>query len=115
MTTTKGDGRNARAVATRDAILKGCREAMAAGCWRPSVNVVASLANRSVRSVYDHFAEVETLYREALSNGDTRDAISGQIKGVLLHELPYVIVDGHHPDWPTSETAKRAHEQRRGT
>lgn len=111
MSDTKGDGRNLRALASRNALVKACREAMTAGCWRPPSWVVASLAQRSLRTVYDHFPDMDSLYKEALENEGTRLRLSADLDELSMYQQAFAIVAGEHPQWPTSTTAKRARDQ----
>jgi AcrR family transcriptional regulator len=69
------DGRNERVVRTKAAVLAACRDAMKAGIFRPPVTAVAKAARVSVRSVFEHFAGVEGLWREAIADPATNNAI----------------------------------------
>jgi TetR/AcrR family transcriptional regulator, regulator of autoinduction and epiphytic fitness len=62
MTTT--DGRVTRGVRNREAIIDALLECYEAGALRPSVPEVAARAGVSVRSVHNHFADVEALHAE---------------------------------------------------
>ncbi len=56
------DGRTARAVRTRRAIVDACIALLADGDLRPSAPRIAERASVSVRSVFQHFDDLETLY-----------------------------------------------------
>lgn len=56
------DGRTARAVRTRRAIVDACIALLAEGDLRPSAPRIAERASVSVRSVFQHFDDLETLY-----------------------------------------------------
>lgn len=69
MTTTsangaKVDGRRARGIRTRDAIVDALMTLVAEGDMAPTAQRIADRADVSVRSVYQHFTDVEGLYRE---------------------------------------------------
>lgn len=56
------DGRTARAVRTREAIVDACIALLAEDDLRPSAPRIAERAGVSVRSVFQHFDDLETLY-----------------------------------------------------
>jgi len=56
------DGRVARGVRTREAIVDACLVLVDEGDLRPSAPRVAERAGVSVRSVFQHFDDLETLY-----------------------------------------------------
>jgi AcrR family transcriptional regulator len=56
------DGRTARAIRTRDVIVDACIGLVDEGDLRPTAPKVAERAGVSVRSVFQHFADVEGLY-----------------------------------------------------
>lgn len=66
------DGRTARAQRTRDAIVGACVALVDAGDYRPTAPRIAEEAGVSVRSVFQHFDDLETLFalvaERALSN-----------------------------------------------
>jgi TetR/AcrR family transcriptional regulator, regulator of autoinduction and epiphytic fitness len=62
MTTT--DGRVTRGVRNREAIIDALLACYETGALRPSVPEVAARAGVSVRSVHNHFADVEALHAE---------------------------------------------------
>lgn len=84
------DGRNRRKQLNRARIIEGCRRLMLAGDFRPTVPAVAKSAELCVRSVYEHFGNVETLYTEALDE-ETRRAIGDAIfvPGADLAEMAH--------------------------
>ncbi len=70
------DGRTARAQRTRAAIVDAAIECIDAGDLRPTATKVAELAGVSIRSIFQHFDDVEGLYMavtDAMVNqyGDT--------------------------------------------
>jgi AcrR family transcriptional regulator len=56
------DGRTARAVRTRDAIVDACLGLIDEGDMRPTGPRIAERAGVSVRSVFQHFDDLETLF-----------------------------------------------------
>ncbi len=66
------DGRTARAQRTRDAIVGACVALVGAGDYRPTAPRIAEEAGVSVRSVFQHFDDLETLFalvaERAISN-----------------------------------------------
>lgn len=66
------DGRTARAQRTRDAIVGACVALVDAGDYRPTAPRIADEAGVSVRSVFQHFDDLETLFamvaERAISN-----------------------------------------------
>jgi AcrR family transcriptional regulator len=66
------DGRTARAHRTRDAIVDACVALVHAGDYRPTAPRIAEEAGVSVRSVFQHFDDLETLFglvaERAISN-----------------------------------------------
>lgn len=84
------DGRNQRAVRSKAAIINAARRAMLGGNFRPSMAQVAISAGVSVRSVFEHYGDVETMRREALDDGTKRSVLE-QIIGpnVSMEQWPY--------------------------
>ncbi|HMJ75200.1 MAG TPA: TetR/AcrR family transcriptional regulator [Iamia sp.] len=74
------DGRTARAQRTRDAIVGACVALVDAGDYRPTAPRIAEEAGVSVRSVFQHFDDLETLFgmvaERALGN------LAGLIKAI---------------------------------
>lgn len=56
------DGRTARAQRTRDAIVEACVGLVTSGELRPTAPRIAEEAGVSVRSVFQHFDDLETLF-----------------------------------------------------
>ena len=56
------DGRTARAVRTREAIVDACIELVESGDLRPTAPRIAERAGVSVRSIFQHFDDLETLF-----------------------------------------------------
>lgn len=65
MEATKIDGRRARGLRTREAIVTALMDLIATGDVAPTAQRVADRAGVSVRSVYQHFTDVEGLYADA--------------------------------------------------
>lgn len=61
----KIDGRRARGLRTRDAIISALLDLVAGSDVAPTAQRIADRAGVSVRSVYQHFADVEGLYADA--------------------------------------------------
>lgn len=61
-TMEKVDGRRARGLRTRDAIVSALLDLVGEGDIAPTAQRIADRANVSVRSVYQHFVDVEGLY-----------------------------------------------------
>jgi TetR/AcrR family transcriptional regulator of autoinduction and epiphytic fitness len=62
---TKVDGRRARGLKTRDAIVTALMDLVGAGDIAPTAQRIADRAGVSVRSVYQHFTDVEGLFSQA--------------------------------------------------
>lgn len=77
----KPDGRHERFRAMHERIVTACRGLMLAGNFRPSVREVATAGGCSVRSVFQHFADVEGLHRAALDDPKTRCTVYGLVMG----------------------------------
>lgn len=71
----KYDGRNQRAPQTRAEILAACREFMVAGEFAPSAARVAARADRSIRTIFEHFGDTESMHAAALGDETTRRAV----------------------------------------
>lgn len=65
MKATKIDGRRARGLRTRDAIVTALMDLITNGDVAPTAQRIADRAGVSVRSVYQHFTDVEGLYADA--------------------------------------------------
>lgn len=61
---TTVDGRNARAARTRNAVADAFHSLLQEGVLRPTARQVAERAGVSLRSVYQHFEDQETLFAE---------------------------------------------------
>lgn len=59
------DGRTARAVRTRDAVVEAFLSLIDEGHLRPTARQVSERAGVSLRSVFQHFADLETLFAAA--------------------------------------------------
>lgn len=62
---TKVDGRRARGLRTRDAIVSALIDLVAQGDASPTARRIAERAGVSVRSVYQHFTDVDGLFEQA--------------------------------------------------
>src|SRR3977135_4728040 len=60
--TGRSDGRNRRAAETRRKIIAAAKEMIAETSTAPTVVAVAKRADVSVRSVFQHFGDVESLF-----------------------------------------------------
>lgn len=72
--TGRSDGRNRRAAETRRKIIAAAKEMIAETCTAPTVVAVAKRADVSVRSVFQHFGDVESLFVTVV------DSIRGDLK-----------------------------------
>lgn len=79
------DGRHARSIATRDKIVTALLRLVREGDVSPSAARVAESAGVGLRTVFRHFDEMDTLYREMSS------AIEAQVMPVVLK--PYEASD----------------------
>lgn len=61
---TATDGRHSRTIITRQRIVTGFIELIAEGCVSPTAEQVAMRAGIGLRTVFRHFDDMETLYRE---------------------------------------------------
>jgi AcrR family transcriptional regulator len=59
------DGRSARATRTRATIVDALLDLVQAGDLRPTANRIATKAGISLRLIYHHFGDLESLFREA--------------------------------------------------
>lgn len=74
------DGRTARAQRTRDAIVEACVTLVNAGDIRPTAPRIAGEAGVSVRSVFQHFDDLETLF--ALVSERALDGLAGLVRPI---------------------------------
>lgn len=72
------DGRHARSVATRDKIVAALLQLVRDGDVAPSAVRVAETAGVGLRTVFRHFDEMDTLYREM------SDVIEAQVMPIIL-------------------------------
>lgn len=63
-TVTDLDGRTARSARTRNAVAEACLDLVQAGNLRPTAKQVAEAGGVSLRSVFQHFEDLETLFAE---------------------------------------------------
>lgn len=78
------DGRTARALRTHDAIVDACIDLVCEDDLRPTAQSIANRAGVSVRSVFQHFADLESLYAAVAERSATRVArLVAPIDGAL--------------------------------
>lgn len=75
-----GDGRVARSLRTRRAIVDALLDLLGRGELRPTAERIAAAAGVSVRSIFQHFADVESLFVEASARYAER--IAARSRGV---------------------------------
>jgi AcrR family transcriptional regulator len=92
------DGRSARAVRTRAAVVRALLGLIAEGDLRPTAGRIAERAGISLRSVYVHFEDLDDLFLAAAREQRAR-------VGKLVRALP---ADGPFEDRLTAFTAQRA-------
>ncbi|MFJ4653622.1 hypothetical protein ACIP5Y_20345 [Nocardia sp. NPDC088792] len=86
------DGRTARSAKNRQAVLDAVLTLMEEGNLRPTAQVVAERAGVATRSVFHHFADLESLYADAAQTQMTRHwvpllrPVTGAI-GARIHTL----------------------------
>jgi TetR/AcrR family transcriptional regulator, regulator of autoinduction and epiphytic fitness len=91
------DGRTARAVRTREALVDATIALVEEGDARPTAPRIAERAGVSVRSVFQHFADLETLFAAM---------------GVRVFERLAVLVSPIDPDLPLAERVAEFVRQR---
>ena len=62
------NGQTLRREATQALVLDACRQLMRGGMFAPPIALVAKLAGRSNRSVFQHFGDVERLHKMAIED-----------------------------------------------
>ncbi len=84
----KIDGRRARGVRTRNAIIEALLDLVADGDLKPTAQRVADQAGVSVRSVYQHFTDIEGLYSQAAERvEELADELAGDVDpGLALND-----------------------------
>lgn len=87
------DGRHRRHAKTHQLILNTCRDLMTVGNFRPSGQQVAEMSGAAVRTVFDHFDNVEALHLEAIENAETRYAIADRVFGPERHAMALDVLD----------------------
>lgn len=80
------DGRHARSIATRDKIVTALLQLVRDGDVAPSAVRVAETAGVGLRTVFRHFDEMDTLYREM------SEAVEAQV-------MPMILKPFEAPDW----------------
>lgn len=89
----KVDGRHQRRIDNRILILAHARLKMITGTFRPSAQAIATAANCSLRSVFQHFGSIEKLWLEAIDHEETRYSILAHILGTAMNGLYPEILD----------------------
>lgn len=69
------DGRNRRLIRSKAAIMEATRRAMQSGIFQPAAPEVAKAAGVSVRTVFQHYGNIDALRRAALEDNATFQAI----------------------------------------
>ena len=82
------DGRSRRADRSRVALLSACRRLMVSGCFRPTMAACCSEAKRGIRTGFEAYDGVDSLYLAAIDHAPTRDAIVERILGDDRAALP---------------------------
>jgi len=82
---TPADGRRNRTVLTRQQIVQAFIALIRQGHVAPTAEDVSARANVGLRTVFRHFEDMETLYREV--NTEIRETVSSMLR------LPYVASD----------------------
>lgn len=91
------DGRAARAMRTRNAVVDAMLDLVDEGHIRPSAALIAQRAGVSLRSVYQHFDDLETLFEVAAERHQQRYAhleplpplptdVGGRIQAYVAHQ-----------------------------
>ena len=73
------DGRSARAARTNDAVVEAFLELIEEGDLRPGAQRIAERAGVSLRSVFHHFEDLETLYATAAERQLRRFSMPGSL------------------------------------
>ena len=82
------DGRQARSLRTRDAVVRALIDLIEAGDLRPTARAVAGHAGVSERSVFQHFADLETLFAAAADHQVARfGTLAGPPSGSFRERL----------------------------
>lgn len=84
------DGRAARALRTRNAVVDALLDLIDEGHIRPSAAEVAHRAGVSLRSVYQHFDDLETLFRVAAERHQERYAHLEPLPALPLEVRPRI-------------------------
>lgn len=95
------DGRAARALRTRNAVVDAVLDLVEEGHVRPSAAMVAGRARVSLRSVYQHFDDVETLFQVAGERHQQRlahleplpklpDELGPRIRAYVVHKTRWL-------------------------
>ena len=82
------DGRRNRSVATRKKIVNALAELVREGVIAPTAEQVSARAEVGLRTVFRHFDDMETLYREVNTEIDSllQEAMCAQLKGGTWQE-----------------------------
>jgi hypothetical protein len=75
------DHRRLRTVQTHAKIMACCRHMMASGDIRPETAAIAKAAHCSLRTIFQHFSSLNSLYEEAADDADTAGAVLSHALG----------------------------------
>ena len=117
------DGRRARTARTRASLIDSCRRLMASGDIQPGAATIAESAQCSVRTVFERFDTLPSLYAEAIEDVETSRAVlnhalreNWRTVGVpehLVSRLAQAIVVGDGKQRHKAKGSSRPHRQRR--
>ncbi|MGH9137518.1 MAG: TetR/AcrR family transcriptional regulator [Acidimicrobiales bacterium] len=86
------DGRTARALRTREAVVDACISLVDEGDLKPTVPRIAERAGVSVRSVFQHFDDIDGLF------GAVGDRVTERMAAFVLHADPLAPLGERLPD-----------------
>lgn len=89
--TRPDDRRHVRSRASREALLLACADLMMEGSFRPTMLQICAKADRSVRTGFAHFNEVDDIKTEVLGNPDV---VRRVLDKLLEHAFPDKLVRG---------------------
>lgn len=103
------DGRRARALRTRTGIADALLELLTEGIEEPSVREVAERANVSVRSVFQHYNDMESLYAAMVQRQEQRVAVLLEPipLGLPLYERVRELVERRDAYWSSVAPVRR--------
>lgn len=109
------DGRRKRSERSREKILKAMWELMLDGDMDPSAAAIAEHAGVGLRSVFRHFEDLDTLYRELilLAEGDVTPALMQPLESAGWKDRLYEVVERSVAMWERVRAPHTAGEIRR--